>query len=75
MVVNVTKMILHEDHVYLKVVSATLLLVCFLCLKESTCEAKKNVFYFTSKDLFVLGIIKFWLFRHSNVMTLSNAKA
>ena len=29
-------------------------LVCFLCLKECTCETKKNVFYFTSKALFVL---------------------
>ena len=27
----------------LKVVSATILLVCFLSLKESTCETKKNV--------------------------------
>ena len=31
----------------------------FLCLKESTCEARKNVFYFTSKALFVFEIIKF----------------
>ena len=31
----------------------------FLSLKEGTCEARKNVFYFTSKALFVLGIIKF----------------
>ena len=43
----------------LKVVSATFLLVCFLCLKERTCETRKNVFYFTSKALFVLEIIKF----------------
>ena len=43
----------------LKVVSATFLLVCFACLKESTCETRKNVFYFTSKALFVLEIIKF----------------
>ena len=41
-----------------KVVSTTLLLVCFLCLKESTCETR-NVFYFTLKALFVLEIIKF----------------
>ena len=40
----------------LKVVSTTFLLVCFVCLKESTCETKKNVFYFTSKALFVLDI-------------------
>ena len=31
----------------------------FLSLKESTCETKKNVFYFTSKALFVLEKIKF----------------
>ena len=30
-----------------KTVSATLLLVCFLRLKKSTCETGKNVFYFT----------------------------
>ena len=44
---------------YLKVVSTTFLLVCFVCLKESTCETRKNVFYFTSKALLVLEIIKF----------------
>ena len=32
---------------YLKVMSATFLLVYFLCLKESTNETRKNVFYFT----------------------------
>ena len=45
--------------VTLKVVSATFLLVCFVCLKERTSETRKNVFYFTSKALFVLEIIKF----------------
>ena len=43
----------------LKVLSATFLLVCFVCLKESTYETRKNVFYFTWKALFVLEIIKF----------------
>ena len=43
----------------LKVVSATFLQVCFLYLKQSTCETRKNVFYFTSKAFFVLEIIKF----------------
>ena len=33
----------------LKVASATFLLVCCVCLKESTCEIRKNVFYFTLK--------------------------
>ena len=36
---------------YLKAVSTTFLLVCFLSLKESTCETRKNIFYFTSKPL------------------------
>ena len=43
----------------LKVVSATFSLVCFLSLKKSTCETRKNIFYFTSKALFVLEKIKF----------------
>ena len=48
-----------KNHLALKVVSATFLLVCFVCLKESTCETRKNVFYFTSKALFAFEIIKF----------------
>ena len=40
----------------LKVVSATLLLVYFLSIKESTCQTGKN---FISKALFVLEKIKF----------------
>ena len=56
----------------LKVVSATFLLVCFVCLKESTCETRKNAFYFTSKALLVFEIITFWHFRYSNIMTSSN---
>ena len=43
----------------LKVVSATFVLVCFLSLNESTFQTRKNVFYFTSKALFVLDKIKF----------------
>ena len=43
----------------LKLVSATFLLVCFLCLKDSTFEKRKNVSYFNSKALFVLEIIRF----------------
>ena len=38
-----------------KVVSATILLVCCLSLKEMTCETN---FYFTSKALFILKKIK-----------------
>ena len=48
-----------NDNNNLKVVSATFLLVLFVCLKESTCETRKNVFSFTSKALFVLEIINF----------------
>ena len=40
----------------LKVVSARFLLVCFSSLKTS--ETRKNVFYFTSKTLFVFEKIK-----------------
>ena len=43
----------------LKVVSAIFVLVYFLSLNESTCQTRKNVFYFTSKALFVLKKIKF----------------
>ena len=43
----------------LKVVSAAFLLVCFVSLKENTCETRKNIYYFTLKALFVLQKIKF----------------
>ena len=59
----------------LKVVSATFLLVSFVCLKESSCKTRKNAFYFTSKALLVLEIINFLHVRYSNVMTSSNAQA
>ena len=59
----------------LKVVSATFLLVCFVCLKESTCETRKNASYFTWKALLVLEIINFKHFRYSNIVTSSNAQA
>ena len=42
----------------LKVMATTFLLVCFVYLKNSTCKTWKNYFYFTSKALFVLQIIK-----------------
>ena len=58
----------------LKVVPTTFLLVCFACLKESTCGTWKNA-YFTSKALFILEIIKYQIFRNSNVMTSLNAQA
>ena len=55
----------------LKIVSATFLLVCFLSLNETSCQTRKNVFYFFSKALFVLEKIKFQNFRFSNFMTSS----
>ena len=44
----------------------------FLGLNESPCQTRENVFYFTSKALFVLEKIKFQNFRFSNFMTSSN---
>ena len=41
--------------IFLKVVSATVLLVCFLSLNESTCQTRKNAFYLTSKALFMMS--------------------
>ena len=58
-----------------RTVSATFLLICFVSPKESTCETRKNVSDFTSKALFILGIIKCQFFRYSNVMTSWNAQA
>ena len=50
--------------------SATFLLVCFLNLKESTRETRKNVSYFTSKPLFVLDnrILIFGVFKCHDVI-------
>ena len=56
----------------LKVVSATFLLICLVSLKESTCETKKNAFYFTSKVLFVLEILTFQILKcHDIIKCLS----
>ena len=54
----------------LRIVSATYLLVRFLSLSKTTCQTKKNVFYFTSKALFVLEKIKS---NQYHFMTSSNA--
>ena len=45
----------------------------FLDLNESTCQTRENVFYFTSKVLFVLDKIKCQNSTFSNFMTSSNA--
>ena len=53
-------MVSNSFHLFesLKVVFTTFLLVCFVYLKESTFETRKNAFYFTSKALLALEIIK-----------------
>ena len=55
---EITKTLLEIRKLLLKVVSVTLLLVCFSSLKESTCETWKNV-YFTFEALLFLEKIKF----------------
>ena len=46
----------------------------FLCLKESTFEMRKNVFYFTLEALFVLEIIRLWLFKSHDIIKCLNTK-
>ena len=62
----------------LKVVSATLLLVCFLSLKESTCETWENVFYFTSKALSFCSrenqILVFQIFKFQDIIQCLSIK-
>ena len=45
------------------------------CMSEKEHLWNKNVFYFTSKALFVREVIKVWLFRYPNIMTSSNAQS
>ena len=53
-----------------------ILVVEGLSVEESTCETRKNVFYFfNSKALFLLENQILQYFRYSNFMTPSNAKA
>ena len=60
--------ILYKSRDVLKVVSAIFLLVCYLSLNDSTCQTRKNVFYFTSKALFVLeNILEFYVFKFHDV--------
>ena len=62
-------------HTHRSVVTNTFLLVCLLSVKESTCETRKNAFYFSSKALFVLKKVKFQNFRYLSFMMSSNAQA
>ena len=57
-VVNIRTSKLSIKAMVLKVVSATFLLVCFVCLKTITCKTRKNGFYFTLKALFIYELIK-----------------
>ena len=55
----------HEINISVSDINGLKGFVCYifasllLGLNESTCQMKKNVFYFTSKPLFVLEKIKF----------------
>ena len=42
---NVVSALTLNIRILLKVVSATFLLICFVCLKETICETRKNVFF------------------------------
>ena len=44
-----------------------------LGVNKTTCQIKKNVFYFTTKPPFVFDKIKFQNFTFSHFMTSSNA--
>ena len=62
---------------HLKVVSATCLVVCFLSLKESTCETWKNVFYFTPLSFFRSRenqILEFYIFKFHDVIKCLSVK-
>ena len=49
------KLMIFGDSIFM---SDIYFLFCFLSLKESTFETRKNYFYFSSKALFVLEIFK-----------------
>ena len=70
-ITNLVLNLLHELQNDLRlVVSATFALVYFLSLNESTCQARKNAFYFISKALFILEnqILKFCIFKCHDVI-------
>ena len=48
-------------NIFLQVLSATFLSVCFVCLIGSTCETRKNI-YFTWKAYLVLETIEILTF-------------
>ena len=62
-----------KKNISLKFMSYIFLPFCFLSQKWNTFEIGKNVFYFTSKVLFVLGIFRFYSFIILSFLTSSNA--
>ena len=54
-----SKLKVSEEGHYIKGCVCYIFVSLFLCLKESTCETRKNIFYFTSKALSVFEIIRF----------------
>ena len=70
-ITNLVLNLLHELQNDLRlVVSATFALVYFLSLNESTCQTRKNAFYFISKALFIFEnqILKFCIFKCHDVI-------
>ena len=70
-ITNLVLNLLHELQNDLRlVVSTTFALVYFLSLNESTCQTRKNAFYFISKALFILEnqILKFCIFKCHDVI-------
>ena len=62
---------------YLKVVSATFLLVCFLYLNDSTCQITKKCFLFHLKSSYCSWenqILEFYIFKFCNVIKCLSMK-
>ena len=61
----------------LKVVSTTFLLVHFACLKESTCETRKNIFLFHFQSSFSFcdsQVLTFQVFKWHDVIKFQSMK-
>ena len=65
--------IFYEKYIFLKIVSATFWLVCFVYLKESNLETRKNVFFFLPQKLFLFLRYSNFNFSDIDVMMSSNA--
>ena len=65
------------ESVFLKVVSATFLLVCFLSLNENTCQTRKKNFLFHLKSLFRSQenqILEFYVLKFHDVIKCLSIK-